>query len=172
MHKEEHDTPVAITDTISNTVSEYGLLVDAYSLGCTLRYMLTGCLPHINPRTAIAEQQGLFHNLFSKCLPSSKKKNKKRQKRYRLVEDLPIEAQQLMSAMTEKAERNRTSVRNARRNPWIAKVLPELKQKKVQYLKLAIDEKVEEEEDIKEQTVQEEVVLKKEEEEEENPVTF
>lgn len=137
MHNEVHADPVAVTDTISNTVSEYGLLVDSYSLGCTLRYMMTGCLPHIRPSDAIAEQNSILYMIFSKC--TSKKQ--KRQKHFRLVGDLPNEAQELIRKMTERAERNRISVRKARRNQWIDQVLGERPSDKIRYLDLAISTK-------------------------------
>eukprot|EP00980_Cylindrotheca_fusiformis_P016452 scaffold4902_cov115-Cylindrotheca_fusiformis.AAC.13 len=138
MHHEDHDDPVKITDTIGQTVSEYGLLVDAYSLGCTLRYMMTGCLPRIRVQDAIADQNSLCFKLLSACCGSGKK----RKVRFRLEEELPGEAQRLMSKMMEKAEKNRTSVRTARLYPWIADVLPESSTgsgKKIDYLQVVLD---------------------------------
>jgi serine/threonine protein kinase len=137
MHEEDHADPVTVTDTIGHTVSEYGLLVDAYSLGCTLRFMMTGCLPRVRVKDAISEQNNLIYKLIGTCV----NRKKKRQIRYRLEEDLPAEAQRLISKMTEKAEKKRTSVRAARRYPWVADVLNESSDSddKIKYLQVVLD---------------------------------
>ena len=58
-----------------------------------------------------------------------------------MVGDLPNEAQELIRKMTERAERNRISVRKARRNQWIDQVLGERPSDKIRYLDLAISTK-------------------------------
>eukprot|EP00980_Cylindrotheca_fusiformis_P018439 scaffold6081_cov101-Cylindrotheca_fusiformis.AAC.2 len=148
MHLETHDNPVAITDTIAHTVSEYGLLVDAYSLGCTLRYMMTGCLPHVRVKDAIARQNNAIRKFLVNVLLSStrsisknnnnKLKQNKREIHYRLEEDLPLDAQRLIHKMTEAKESKRVSVRTARQYPWIADLLPPCPdaERKLEYLSL------------------------------------
>merc|ERR1711935_983659 len=44
-------------ETISNYVADYGLLVDSYSMGHTIRYMMTGVQPGISVEEAIKKQQ-------------------------------------------------------------------------------------------------------------------
>lgn len=136
MHKEAHEDPVNITDTIGHTVSEYGLLVDAYSLGCTLRYMMTGCLPHVCVKDAIARQKSVIRKLITAFM----NKDRKRQIQYRFEEDLPQNAQRLIFKMTENTESKRTSVRTARQYPWIADVLPPSsdEDRKLEYLQLVL----------------------------------
>lgn len=109
---------IVITDTVSEFVAEYGLLVDAYSMGFTLKYMMTGVLPSRSVEEAIAEKNSLCNKI---CGGSSK--NAKRQPNYRRLRELPGEAQRLIQKMTERSEKERTSIRTARRSyPWISDV--------------------------------------------------
>ena len=56
------------TETISNYVADYGLLVDSYSMGHTIRYMMTGVQPGISVEDAILQQNGgAVGKLFSLC---------------------------------------------------------------------------------------------------------
>jgi serine/threonine protein kinase len=113
-----------VTETISEFVSEYGLLVDAYSLGCTIRYMVTGVPPHKSVSDAISDQEwSWITKLLCGC--ASRNKSNKRTPHYRYLEALPGEVQRLVKKLTETSEKNRTSVRSARRYPWIADALPE-----------------------------------------------
>jgi serine/threonine protein kinase len=124
-----HSDPKTITDTISDYVAEYGLLVDAYSLGFTIRYMMTGVPPSRRVEDVLAEQTSLPHRLgrwtTKKLFNKKQASSTKRKKCYRLEEDLPGECQRLIRKLTEKSEKQRTSVRSARRYPWINDVLPE-----------------------------------------------
>jgi serine/threonine protein kinase len=134
---------VDVTATLSEFVTEYGLLVDAYSLGCTIRFMMTGVLPHHSVEDAIAAQQTVsarFSGWVGKKL-SSKSKPAKRKVKFRREEDLPGEVQRLIKCMTEKAVKKRTSVRTARKYPWILDVLGEGAGEvpnELSYLKLAL----------------------------------
>ncbi len=115
-----------ITQTISSVVADYGLLVDAYSLGCTIRYMMTGCPPHQSVAEAIANQSSIVEQLCGICMGPQKKNRKgggPRTPRFRLVADLPGEVQRLISKLTEPKESQRTSVRSARRYHWIQDIL-------------------------------------------------
>jgi serine/threonine protein kinase len=126
-----------ITRTISPFVADYGLLVDAYSLGCTIRYMMTGCPPHQSVAEAIASQMTIVDVLCGMCgggrssssTSSRKNTNAKdsktqRTRRYRLVKDLPGEVQRLIEKLTATDQTQRASVRAARRYNWIDDVLP------------------------------------------------
>jgi serine/threonine protein kinase len=126
----EDDDDDDVTETISEFVSEYGLLVDAYSLGYTIRYMMTGVPPHKSVSEAISDQDSwimITKLLLCGCCASGNNQpsDNKRTPHYRYLEELPGEVQRLVEKLTEKSEKNRTSVRSARRYPWIADVLPE-----------------------------------------------
>jgi serine/threonine protein kinase len=116
-----------ITRTISTFVADYGLLVDAYSLGCTIRYMMTGCVPHQSVAQAIANQNTVVDVLcrLMACGNSTKRRNKKPERtvRYRLVSDLPKEVQRLIEKSTLVDQIQRASVRAVRRYNWINDVL-------------------------------------------------
>jgi serine/threonine protein kinase len=109
---------ITLTETVSDYVAEYGLLVDAYSMGFTLKYMMTGVLPSRSVEEAIAEKDSLCNKI---CGGSSR--NAKRQPNYRRLCELPREVPRLIQKMTEQSEKARTSVRKVRRSyPWISDV--------------------------------------------------
>lgn len=114
------------TETISNYVADYGLLADSYSMGHTIRYMMTGVQPGISVEDAILQQNGgAIGKLFSLCCAkSSGGDSQKRSVRYRSMDDLPGEILRLVGALTQISESNRLSIRKARWGvPWIADVL-------------------------------------------------
>lgn len=118
------------TETISNYVADYGLLVDSYSMGHTIRYMMTGVRPGMSIEDIISQQQrGVWvKKLFSLCLGKSnstdKNKKQKRSVRVRRIEDLPGDFHLLIEALTQLSEENRISIRKARWTvPWITDVL-------------------------------------------------
>jgi serine/threonine protein kinase len=117
---------VDITETISEFVSDYGLLVDAFSLGCTIRYMMTGVPPHRRVEDVIAEQKSMGRRItrwVGKKTGSIDRNERK--KKYCLLDDLPGSVSHMIGRLTEKSVKNRLSVRAARRYPWIFEVLPD-----------------------------------------------
>jgi hypothetical protein len=121
------------TETISNYVADYGLLVDSYSMGHTIRYMMTGVQPGTSLDDAIQKQHNrenglLCYRKLLSCFSNNNNKNKQQQKqkrsvRYRRIEDLPEEVYVLIKSLTEQSQRDRISIRKARRTvPWISDV--------------------------------------------------
>lgn len=116
----------ATTETISNYVADYGLLVDAYSMGHTIRYMMTGVQPGISVEDAIFQQTGgPIGQLFSLCCGKKNGgENQKRSVRYRHMDELSRDILRLVGALTQIAEQKRLSIRKARSSvPWISDVL-------------------------------------------------
>lgn len=113
-----------ITATISNYVADYGLLVDSYSLGQVIKYMMTGVQPGNSIKEAIQKQQrsGWIRKVLSPCSKKNSGDQTKRSVRYRSLEDLPGKAYTLIASLTEISEKKRISVRKARRLPWIIDV--------------------------------------------------
>ena len=115
-----------ITQTISEYVAEYGLLVDAYSLGHTIHYAMTGVPPYMGVEEAIQDENSLCSKL---CGTGGGGKNKKtgiRSPHYRRVSEIPAEAHRLIMNLCESNEKKRTSVRKARQKyPWIYNVFSE-----------------------------------------------
>lgn len=114
------------TETISNYVADYGLLVDSYSMGHTIRYMMTGVQPGLSVEDAIKHQQraGCIAYLFLPCFGGGNGNEKqKRSVRYRSMEELPGEVYRMIGALTQTSEKIRLSIRKARwGDPWIADV--------------------------------------------------
>ena len=113
----------ALTNTLSEYCADYGLLVDSYSLGHTIRYMMTGVPPHESVEEKIAYKKSVIYKL-GKLFCNKSNSASTPTKIYRPESELPGEVQRLITKLTERLESNRTSVRAARRYPWIEDVLP------------------------------------------------
>jgi len=137
---------------LAECVSDYGMVADAFSLGATCRYMLTGVPPHIAVDEFIAMRKtpiAKMSKLVSKALKKVIGKKDGRRKRYRSVNELPPEAGQLIHSLTHWDPSKRTTVRGAKLFPWIrSKDGKEdvLANKPVQFLKCALPEEIEESE--------------------------
>ena len=102
--------------TLSTYVADYGLLVDSYSLGHTIRYMMTGVFPTESVEEAIRAQ-----NSFCRKLCGGNKNDGKRTVRYRRLSELPEAVRTLIKDLTEIPEKKRLSIRKARRTAlWIS----------------------------------------------------
>jgi serine/threonine protein kinase len=128
INKVKHATPEekeggtsSVTETISEYVADYGLLVDSYSMGHTIRYCMTGVMPGESVEAAISTQNSFCFKLCG----GNKKDQGKRSVHYRLTSQLSEELQDLIKNLTEVSEKKRVSIRKeARRSsPWINDVL-------------------------------------------------
>ena len=128
--KKEQQTS-GTTKTISSFVADYGLLVDSYSMGHTIRYMMTGVQPGFSVEEAIKKQQRSVKakkvlskfGLGKKKDPQNKKKIP-RKPRYRSLGDLPGQVFLLISKLTQISPHLRISIRKARRTvPWVSDVM-------------------------------------------------
>lgn len=118
-------TEQPITETISNYVADYGLLVDSYSMGHTIRYMMTGAQPGVSVKDAIQRQKqaSLISWLCCKSNGSQSGNKLVRSVRYRKLDDLPGVVYKLIKDLTELSTDKRISIRKARRNVfWISDV--------------------------------------------------
>ena len=130
---------IDITRTISKNVSEYSMTADAFSVGNTLKYMMTGVPPHENVNEAIAAQN---HPIVILCsLLCNKKKGQAEQRKvvYRNFSKINPEVVRLIRGMTHYDPQQRTSVRTARLYPWVDDALEDTKfsTTKVEYLSFA-----------------------------------
>ena len=127
---------VDITKTFGQTVANYGMLVDAFSLGNTMKYVMTGVPPNQNVYEVIRHQKSpvtritkwMAANLCasSKSTTAAAAANgglAPREYQYRVWKDLPDELVRLIHGTSHPAVSQRTSVRAARRYPWIDDVL-------------------------------------------------
>jgi serine/threonine protein kinase len=111
---------------LSDFSSDYGMVADAYSVGFTIRYMLTGVSPDQSVAEVIAADRSIGAKL-SRWLGRKLggKEQRKPRKKYRCTEDLPSEVVRLVKSMTHTDPKKRTTVRAARLYPWIDDALPE-----------------------------------------------
>lgn len=106
--------------SLADAISDYGMTADAYSVGTTLRYMLTGVPPDVSVNEFMANKNSVLSKVGRSLSKSFGKKNKdKRKKRYKYTRELPSEAAKVVLGLTHWNERNRTTVRSARNYEWI-----------------------------------------------------
>jgi serine/threonine protein kinase len=123
--KEEKSRSKKAKHTLSNFVSDYGMTADAFSVGATMRYILTGVPPYENIDEVIRAQKNPLAKasrwLGKKMAKPGEPKRKK--KHYRKIKECPQEAVKLVLGMTHRDPKQRTTVRAARMYPWINDVL-------------------------------------------------
>ena len=103
---------------LAECVSDYGMVADAFSVGATIRYMVTGVHPSVNVDDFIYSRNHPVKKLLKKLKKSIKKSNK-RAKVYRTSEDIPIEVNDLIQELTHYDSRRRATVRSVTHHPWI-----------------------------------------------------
>jgi len=117
-----------INCTLSRFVSNYGMIADAFSVGATARYLLTGVRPEDNVEEVIANYNNPMNKLIRK-IQKRKKKNQLtkteviRKKKYRSGKAIPPNGLALIKAMTQSNLETRMSVRDARLCPYVDEVL-------------------------------------------------
>lgn len=110
---------------LTECVADYGMIVDAYSVGWTMRVILTGVPPNCTISQYVRKiqeeeekeaekQQG---GIFCCCSPPPVEKKKIR---VRDAHDIPKEATVLITQLTKPDPDERISVREAQLHPWIA----------------------------------------------------
>ena len=99
------------------------MISDAFSVGATLREILTGVpaeeanvTEYISSKTNPLAQ--LMSSIFGAC---ASKDDNKRKKQYRYLSALPKEASSLLSDLTKPKPDDRITVRQAQNNNWICK---------------------------------------------------
>lgn len=117
-YKARSKDAIANADVLSSAVADYGMTADAYSMGITIREMLTGVPSHVQDIAGyIRDENSLLVKLFTCC--SSRPGEGKRHMTYRLPNALPGDASRLVKDLTIKKEEERSSVRQAQANTWI-----------------------------------------------------
>jgi serine/threonine protein kinase len=114
-----------VTNTLSEFVSDYGMVADAFSVGSTARFILTGVPPHENVEAVVAWHNSPLNKAARWMGKKLKKQNgkDKPKKKYRSSADIPVEALRMIKGMTQPNELLRTSVRDARMYPYVEQVL-------------------------------------------------
>lgn len=118
--KSSHKT---VKSTLSPFVSDYGMVVDAFSVGATARFVLTGVPPDESVEELIASHNNPVNKAARWISRKLKKKDDKPRKRYRSSTDIPIEVVRLIKCMTQPNASIRMTVRDARLHPYIDEVI-------------------------------------------------
>jgi serine/threonine protein kinase len=108
-------------EPLAKNVSDYGMNADAYSLGATVRHLLTGIPPDMGYDEFMSQRSSALKSI-SKMF-RKKKKDAKPKNVYRRNKDLPMEAIRLVRGLTHWDPRKRTTVRAARSFPWVLDLL-------------------------------------------------
>jgi len=108
---------VAKTKSLTKCIADYGLIADAYSLGTTLREVLTGVPPSIEEQEvdAYIKKKSKGSGMASKLMGK-----KKRKRRFCKMDEIPSAAALLINKLSEKKASNRITVREGQIHPWIA----------------------------------------------------
>jgi serine/threonine protein kinase len=111
--RQKSDGDTALTEY----VADYGLISDAYSIGCTIRVMLTGVPAKEKNEVAFMSSQGggLLAILFSCCSMG----REKRKRRYKWLDETPKPARELVLKLMNPLYADRLSVPLAREELWI-----------------------------------------------------
>ena len=118
--RKKSDDDAALTDD----VSDYGLIADAYSIGCTIRVLLTGVPPDQNEMEFISGQNNILLDMISAIFSCGKKTKggngkHQRKKRYKFMDESPKPARELVRRLTKPVYSKRLTVTSARNEPWI-----------------------------------------------------
>jgi serine/threonine protein kinase len=128
---------------LTECVADYGMIVDAYSVGWTLRVILTGVPPNQTISKYMRKYDGqepsaeMFDEVVCCCpfffgggggseddgkTDNDDKSNKSKEKpnfRVRDTDEMPKEATLFISSLTKKDPEERMSIRQAQLHPWI-----------------------------------------------------
>merc|ERR1712194_574348 len=110
------------TKSLAKCVSSYGMDADAFSVGATIRHMVTGVSPGENVEEFISRKNRPIKKLVrsvSRRMSMSKKHPDKRVKKYCTGEDLPEQVNNLVQSLTHYDSFKRATVRSVTKHPWI-----------------------------------------------------
>jgi len=107
-------------EALTECVADYGMIVDAYSVGWTLRVILTGIPPNVTiseyMRKVALKREQIGENC---CLCFKSKAPPPPELKVRDISQLPKDATLLISMLTRTKPENRITVREAQKHPYI-----------------------------------------------------
>ena len=106
---------------LSEHVSDYGLIADAFSVGCTIKVLLTGVPADVaDVMSFIGANDNVLANILSTIFACGKsKKDGRRRKRYKFLDETPKMARDLVGKLMKPKIEDRLTVPLARDEPWI-----------------------------------------------------
>jgi len=103
-------------ESLAECVSSYGMVCDAFSVGTTIRHMVSGVPPDKDVEEFIAHK----NRPLKKLLKSFKKEGeKKRAKVYRFGSEIPNNAEDLIQVLTHYNPRSRATVRSVTNHSFL-----------------------------------------------------
>mmetsp|Transcript_11752 Transcript_11752/g.19233 ORF Transcript_11752/g.19233 Transcript_11752/m.19233 type:complete len:423 (-) Transcript_11752:170-1438(-) len=112
-NKTEGDT------ALSECVADYGLVADAYSVGATIKMILTGVPAGESEMAFISANDSSIGKILDAMCGCGKKSDGKRRKRYKFMDETPKPARELIGKLLKVKEEERLTVPLAREEPWI-----------------------------------------------------
>lgn len=106
-------------NALSACVADYGLVSDAYSVGATVKMILTGVPAGENEMAFISANDSALGNILDAICGCGKKSDGKRRKRYKFLDETPKPARELVGKLLKAKEEERLTVPLARAEPWI-----------------------------------------------------
>lgn len=107
-------------EALTDCVADYGMNVDAFSVGWTLRVILTGVPPNHSISSYLQKMVAEEVQVEPSCLCFCSKKQEKETRKLRDISELPTEAIHLISALTKRNAGDRMTVREAQSHPYIS----------------------------------------------------
>jgi len=107
-------------EALTECVADYGMIVDAYSVGWTLRVILTGIPPNVTISKYMKKVASLHEQVNTTgCLCFKRKAPPPPELKVRDISQLPKDATLLISMLTRTKPENRVTVREAQKHPYI-----------------------------------------------------
>lgn len=108
--------------SLAPCVSNYGMVVDAYSVGAVIREIYTGVPPTENIDTYISEYNSLMkkfiRSLHKTWLKTAKRETLKK-KKFRIKKDIPELLAELINGLISWNQLERMTTRTAKKHPWV-----------------------------------------------------
>mmetsp|Transcript_11014 Transcript_11014/g.17040 ORF Transcript_11014/g.17040 Transcript_11014/m.17040 type:complete len:574 (-) Transcript_11014:82-1803(-) len=116
LREKEREDVLKSNMALTTCVADYGMIVDAYSTGWTLRVIITGVPPTVSISEYLAENE--FETVEPGCCGRGKVITKQR-KTIRVPADIPQSCRHLIRKLTRSKPEDRITIREAQNEVWI-----------------------------------------------------
>ena len=105
--------------SLTACASTYGMVADSFSVGATIRHMVTGVPAGCDVDAFVASRNHPFSKMARSLKKRLKTSNRKRAKKYRAISDLPGDLNNLIRGLTHQDPMRRATVRSVTQHNWI-----------------------------------------------------
>ena len=105
-------------EALTENVSDYGLIADAFSIGATIKVILTGVPADQKEMEFMSSKNNILLNVLSAIFGCGKS-DSGRKKRYKFLDETPKPARALVGKLMKPKYSDRLTVPLARDEPWI-----------------------------------------------------